>query len=663
MQVTLICTVVLLGACTGSSIDQGVTPIQKVIQMLGDMAAKGKKAMEEEAAMQAEYATFCKDTAWEKTTSIKTAKASIEELTADIGKADADVMVAAKEIAALTADISSWTASVKTGTREREEASATFAEVHKDYTDSIDAVARAISVLKSSPGQSFAQESLLQLSSLGRISAKDKKRIMAFLQKGVTNALIQDAMDMDQPQAKVVAYESSSGGVIEMVEKLGEKFEEEKAALEQKEATDKHSFDMMMQDLNQQITYGTEEKDSKVALKAKREGDKADAEGEMEDTKVTMAEDEKFLSDLIAECEAKAMEVEQNQKTRQEELDAIAKAIEIMSSDEVSGSGDKHLPGLIQTSSYVQLRSTAQSSAQQAVAIFLEDKAERTGSRILALLADKVQADPFKKIVKMIKDMITKLTEEANEEAEHKGFCDSELGANKQTRDTKTEESEMLKATIEELSADIAKLAQEITDLSNQITELDSAIKKATDMRTAEKEKNTATIADAAAGKEAVGKAMSVLKAFYDKAATATALTQIKTGAPYTGMGGGGILGMLEVCESDFARLESETTTGEAEAAKEYESFMGDSSEAKATKEDAVKHKSGTKQSKESALATAKKDLAGVSDELTAALAYYEKLKPSCVDAGESYEERVARRKEEIESLQEALKILNGESI
>jgi len=661
MQVAWIFAAFLLGTCAGSS----VTPIQKVIQMLEDMAAKGKKAMEEEAAEHAEYVTFCKDTSWDKTTSIKTAKASIEELTADIGKADADVMVAAKEIAALNADITSWTESVKTGTREREEAHATFAEVHKDYTDSIDAVERALNVLKSSPGQGFVQESLLQLSSLGRISAKDKKNIMAFLQKGVTNALIQDAVDLEQPQAKVVAYESSSGGVIEMVEKLGEKFEEEKAALEQKEAEDKHSFDMMMQDLNQQITYGTEERDSKVALKAKREGDKADAQGEMEDTKVTMAEDEKFLSDLITECEAKAMEVEQNQKVRQEELDAIAKAVEIMSSDDVSGSADKHLPGLIQTSanSYVQLRSTAQSSAQQAVAIFLDDKAERIGSRILALLASKVQADPFKKIVKMIKDMITKLTEEANEEAEHKGFCDAELGANKQTRDTKTEESETLKATVEELSADIAKLAQEITDLTAQITELDAAMKKATDMRVSEKEKNTATIADAAAGKEAVGKAMKVLKDFYDKAATSTALVQIQSGKPYTGMGGGGVLGMLEVCQSDFARLESETTSGEAEAAKEYDSFMADSTEGKTTKEDAVKHKSGTKQSKESALATAKKDLAGVQDELSAALAYYEKLKPSCVDAGETYEERVARRKQEIESLQEALKILNGESV
>ena len=49
--------------------------------------------------------------------------------------------------------------------------------------------------------------------------------------------------------------------------------------------------------------------------------------------------------------------------------------------------------------------------------------------------------------------------------------------------------------------------------------------------------------------------------------------------------------------------------------------------------------------------------------ELDAALAYFDKLKPSCVDSGVSFEDRVARRKEEIESLQEALKILNGEDI
>merc|ERR1719171_196841 len=344
-----------------------------------------------------------------------------------------------------------------------------------------------------------------------------------------------------------------------------------------------------------------------------------------------------------------------------------------MSSDAVAGSGEKHLPSLIQKSSkkgsaLVQFRISAQSPVQQAVATFLQDKAESTKSRILSLLAVKVSADPFKKVTKMIKDMITKLVEEANEEAEHKGFCDTELGSNKQTRDTKSEESETLKALIEQLTADVAKLGSEISDLASAIAANDAAMAKATEIRTTEKVKNTQTIADAKAGKEAVSRAMSVLKTFYDKARTATAFTQRATqpetfDKPYTGMEGGGIMGMLEVCESDFARLESDTTTGEAEAVKEYEKFSADSADDKAVKTQDMKDKENTKTEKESALATAKKDLAGVQDELNAALEYYEKLKPSCVDAGESYEERVARRKEEIESLKEALKILEGEAV
>merc|ERR1719478_321381 len=122
--------------------------------------------------------------------------------------------------------------------------------------------------------------------------------------------------------------------------------------------------------------------------------------------------------------------------------------------------------------SLVQLRSTASSmsAAQQAVAVFLEDKAERTNSRILQLLAAKAAADPFKKVIKMIKDMITKLVEEANEEAEHKGFCDQEMGENKATRDSKTEEAALLKATIEELTADISKLGNDISSLTEEIT-------------------------------------------------------------------------------------------------------------------------------------------------------------------------------------------------
>merc|ERR1719201_1403256 len=272
----------------------------------------------------------------------------------------------------------------------------------------------------------------------------------------------------------------------------------------------------------------------------------------------------------------------------------------------------------------------------------------------------------------MIKDLVVKLMEEANEEAEHKGWCDTELTTNEQTRKQKTEAVEMLHAEIDQLEASIAKLTQDITELSAAVAELDTAVAEATKIREDEKAKNILTIKDAQDAETAVASAMSVLKEFYDKAAEATALVQKTTvtkkqpfDTAYTGMGAesGGVMGMLEVIQSDFARLESETGAAEAENQKEYDEFMSDSAVDKAAKTKDIEHKSAKKQNQEQTLVEKKEDLDGTQKELDAALTYYEKLKPSCVNTGNSYEDRVARRKEEIESLQEALRILNGEDI
>jgi len=90
---------------------------------------------------------------------------------------------------------------------------------------------------------------------------------------------------------------------------------------------------------------------------------------------------------------------------------------------------------------------------------------------------------------------------------------------------------------------------------------------------------------------------------------------------------------------------------------------MEDSKVDKTSKSKDIEHKTSKKQDESEALALKQKDLDNTQKELDAALAYFDKLKPSCVDSGVSYEDRVARRKEEIESLKESLKILNGEDI
>merc|ERR1719265_365883 len=102
---------------------------------------------------------------------------------------------------------------------------------------------------------------------------------------------------------------------------------------------------------------------------------------------------------------------------------------------------------------------------------------------------------------------------------------------------------------------------------------------EATQQREVEHAKNTKAIADGKAGAAAVGQALTVLKEFYS--AQATLLQegkQVPEMAAYKGQqaGKGCIIGMLEVIETDFMRLDSDTTTAEQENAAEYEVFAAD---------------------------------------------------------------------------------------
>merc|ERR1719454_2506864 len=123
---------------------------------------------------------------------------------------------------------------------------------------------------------------------------------------------------------------------------------------------------------------------------------------------------------------------------------------------------EEHLPQLLQkkSSSFVQLRASSQNPNQVRVAAYLQEQGKQLHSKVLSVIALRVAADPFKSVKKMIKHMIVKLMEEATEEAEHKGFCDTELSTNEHTRKETTEQVEILTAEIDQLEASVATLTQ-----------------------------------------------------------------------------------------------------------------------------------------------------------------------------------------------------------
>merc|ERR1711912_216724 len=100
---------------------------------------------------------------------------------------------------------------------------------------------------------------------------------------------------------------------------------------------------------------------------------------------------------------------------------------------------------------------------------YLREQARRLNSRVLSALAVRTADDPFVKVKKMIKDLIVRLMEEANEEATHKGWCDTELSTNEQTRKEKTEAVETLHAEKDELEASIAKLSEDVAELTKAV--------------------------------------------------------------------------------------------------------------------------------------------------------------------------------------------------
>jgi hypothetical protein len=659
--------------------DTRVTPVQKVVTMLMGMLEKGKKEKHEEQVQFAAYKQFCEDTEGKVTKQVSDAEEQITMLKADIQKYKTESEDLAREVQELEGDRATASGDQKAATKVRELERTEYEAAHKDYTESIDAIEKAIQVLKKraqNAAQAKQEKSafLQNVLTLKKLPEGNKRAIEVFLAKDSEEDTLRQ---VQSPEA--YGYEFQSSGIIDMLAKLKDKFIDERSALEKEELNSRHAHDMLMGDLKDQMANAEAAINTKSQQRSKDLQLVATRSGDLQDTETTKADDTKYLSDLKGGCSTKSSDFQSRQKLRADEIVAIEKAIEILSSDDVMGAAAKHLPKLLlqaKSASFAQLRSTHETevSNQMRTAAYLNDQATRLGSRVLSAIAIRARDDPFSKVKKMIRDLITRLEEQAGEEAQHKGWCDTELAENEKVRKTRTAAVDNLKNEIDELTASIAKGAAEITKLTTEVADLDGNVAKETEMRQKEKAENEATIKDAKDAQTAVARAIIVLKEFYATAADSTALLQksaadpapeVFSDEPYKGMGAenGGVVGMLEVIQSDFARLESDTTSAEVSQAQAHNKFMTESAVSKAAKQSDITHKSSKKQSEEQQLSDKRNDLSSEEKELDAANKYFDKLKPSCLDAGMSFEEREARRQEEIQSLQEALRILNGQDI
>jgi len=616
-----------------------------------------------------------------KNEEIQSSTDKVNMLAAGIEKAGVSIGKLSDRVQELEEDVGRWNKDTKSATSVRDREAIDYRATAADYAESLDALDGAISTLKQRalkiPQADLAQV-LVQVTKSRVVPASAKHALRAFLQEDPLGVEEMPDKRLFNSAPEAYGYEFQSGGVVDILERLKDEFQKKRYELDAEEMKAQHAFEDIAQLLKDSIENADHEIEKKKVVRSKTQENKASLEQDKVQTEADRAEDQQYLAGTTDLCTQKIRDFESRQRLRAGELDALHEAINILSSGTVAGAGDKHLPVFAQRTStiLVQMRGGQSEQAvqllQSRVAAFLADRAKSYNSRVLTLAAQQIAANPFVKVKKMIKDMISKLMQEGTEETEHKGWCDTELTTNKQTRDHKTEAVEQLTADREEQTATIAQLTSDIGDLSQAIAELEKAMAESSAERAASKEENAKAIADAQAAQKAVEQAIAVLKDFYAKSADAISFTQVEQtpaedapetfDKPYRGLmtESGSVVDFMEVILSDFVRLESETESSEQAQVDAFKRFMFESEKDKALKQNEKGHKEAKRKDTESALAATEEELKLTQTQLDAAIAYYEKLKPTCVDSGITYEERVKRREEEIQSLQEALKILTG---
>merc|ERR1719469_1024757 len=339
--------------------------------------------------------------------------------------------------------------------------------------------------------------------------------------KNRLSAMIQSEQGSDDDDALLgapaaAAYQSKSGGIVDVLVDIKEKAESELGDLRKAEGNAKHNFNMLKQSLEDSMTAdNTDLSQEKSALVAAQEG-KATAEGDLSVTSKDLASSKTELATASSTCMQVAADHEATVASRKEELAVIAKAKKILEETASGASGE--------TYSFLQMSARTDLVDREVVAL-VKSLARKQHSAALAQLASRITAvakygaasgqDPFAKIKGLISDMISKLETEAGEDATEKAYCDDEMSKTVSKKTDLTDTVAKLSAKIDRDAATSAKRKEEVKELQARLASLAKEQTQMDQIRAEESADYTQAKADLELGLSGVQKALGVLRDYF----------------------------------------------------------------------------------------------------------------------------------------------------
>jgi len=363
---------------------------------------------------------------------------------------------------------------------------------------------------------------------------------------------------------------------------------------------------------------------------------------------------------LKEKCSMTDKEWEERQKTRQLEMEAVSKALAVLSGD------DAH-DLFTRTFNPAFLQVDRQDSRRARASKLLSDVAKKMNNPKLSNLAYRVRLDAFTRVKKAIDDMVAQLLKEKEDEIKHKDFCVDEFNTNQLQTEKKEREKKDLIAKIEDLEMTIKSLADAIAKLKAEIAEMQVQMKRAGEDREKENKEFQTTVADQRATQKLLKAALTVLQDFYGKKAAFLQQKQPAGPPPPPGFeeykknaASGGVMKMIEEIINDAKAMEAEAIRSEEDAQKAYEDFVKETNASIEAKSKEIVNKSELKAKAESDLVETKEAKEAVMLELEQLSNYNAELHQSCDFVMKNFDVRQTARDEEIEALKQAKAILSG---
>merc|ERR1719421_2397424 len=206
-----------------------------------------------------------------------------------------------------------------------------------------------------------------------------------------------------------------------------------------------------------EISAGADQLQTKTNQLGSTDEKLANDKTDLVDTTNSLGADQKFLAMLKEKCAMFDQEFEQRQKTRQEEIQAVSKAMAVLSGDDAHDLFTKTF-----NPAFVQKAAARNSKRRTQVAELLRTTAKKVQDPKLSTLAMHARLDAFGKVKESLEAMITKLEKEKEDEIAHKDWCIDEMNTNERNTELKDRDKEWTVAKIEDLTSTIDTLTTNI---------------------------------------------------------------------------------------------------------------------------------------------------------------------------------------------------------